>query len=240
MSAGRDHADIDSYVADELTPDEIRAVEEHLETCTECREEAAVLRELQQLLADMPPEVLLDGPPDDADLLLQRTLRQVRTESSAAEGRRRHLAAAAAAAVAAVALVGGVLVGRVTLGEQTVIAAAPPSSTTTQPAAPAQAGIRYASALDPGTGARLTAAITPAAGWVRVNVAVTGIPAGERCQLIVIGKDGSREMAGGWLVSAQSATGGTTLDGSALIAPDDVAGVAVQNTAGKQFVEAKV
>jgi hypothetical protein len=237
MSAGRDHADIDSYVADELTPDEIRAVEGHLETCTECREEAAVLRELQQLLADMPPEVLLDGPPDDADLLLQRTLRQVRTESSAAEGRRRHLAAAAAAAVAAVALVGGVLVGRVTLGEQTVIAE-PPAST--QPAAPAQASIRYASALDPGTGARLTAAITPASGWVRVNVAVTGIPAGERCQLIVIGKDGSREMAGGWLVSAQSATGGTTLDGSALIAPDDVVGVAVQNTAGKQFVEAKV
>ena len=197
-----------------------------------------MLRELQQLLADMPPEVLLDGPPDDADLLLQRTLRQVRTESSAAEGRRRHLAAAAAAAVAAVALVGGVLVGRVTLGEQTVVAAAPPAST--QPAAPVQAGTRYASALDPNTGARLTAAITPASGWVRVNVAVTGIPAGQRCQLIVIAKDGSREMAGGWLVSAQSATGGTTLDGSALIAPGDVAGVAVQNTDGKQFVEAKV
>jgi hypothetical protein len=238
MSEGRDHADIDSYVADELTPNEIRAVEEHLDTCTECREEAAVLRELQQLLADMPPEVLLDGPPDDADLLLQRTLRQVRTESSAVEGRRRYLAAAAAAAVAAVALVGGVLVGRVTLGEQTDIAAAPPAST--QPAAPVQPGTRYASALDPGTGARLTAAITPAAGWVRVNVAVTGIPAGQRCQLIVIGKDGSREMAGGWLVSEQGANGGTTLDGSALIAPDDVAGVAVQNTDGKQFVEAKV
>jgi hypothetical protein len=238
MGAARDHADIDSYVADELTPEENRAVEEHLETCSECREETSVLRELQQLLADMPPEVLLDGPPDDADLLLQRTLRQVRTESSAVEGRRRHLAAAAAAAVAAVALVGGVLVGRVTLGEPTVIAAAPPS--VTQPAAPAQPGTRYASALDPGTGARLTAAIIPATGWVRVNVAVTGIPAGERCQLIVIGKDGSREMAGGWLVSEQGSTAGTTLDGSALIDPGNIAGVAVQNTSGKQFVEAKV
>jgi len=239
MSAARDHADIDSYVAGELTPQENTAVEEHLETCAECREEVGVLRELQQLLSDMPPEALLDGPPDDADLLLQRTLRQVRTESSAAEGRRRHLAAAAAAAVAAVALVGGVLVGRVTLGEQTVAAAAPPS--VSQPTAvPAQPGTRYASALDPGTGARLTAAIVPAAGWVRVNAAITGIPAGERCQLVVIGRDGSREMAGGWLVSEQGATGGTTLDGSALIAPDDVAGVAVQNTDGKQFVEAKV
>jgi anti-sigma factor RsiW len=240
MSTARDHADVDSYVADELNRQEKEVVEEHLETCTECREEVDVLRELQQLLAEVPPEILLDGPPDDADLLLQRTLRQVRAESSAAEGRRRYLATAAAAAVAAVALVGGVLVGRVTLSEnnQSVAASAPPGGPAT--AAPAAPGTRYASATDAATGARITAAIVPAAGWVRVNAAVTGIPAGERCRLVVVGKDGTRETAGGWLVSEQGADMGTTLDGSALIAPDDVAGVVVQNMSGKQFVEATI
>jgi anti-sigma factor RsiW len=239
MSPARDHADIDSYVADELSPEEKKVVEEHLGTCSECREEVDVLRELQQLLADVPPEVLLDGPPEDADLLLQRTLRQVRAESSQVEGRRRYLAAAAAAAVAAVALVGGVLVGRVTLSDsgQNIAAGPAPGSTTAAPATP---GTRYASATDASTGARVTAAIVPAAGWVRVSAAVTGIPAGQRCQLVVVAKDGTRETAGGWLVSEQGSTGGTTLDGSALIAPDDVAGVIVQNTGGKQFVEAKV
>ncbi|WP_433292079.1 anti-sigma factor family protein [Pseudonocardia sp. CA-142604] len=239
MNAARDHADIDSYVADELGPEEKKVVEDHLGTCSECREEVDVLRELQQLLADVPPEVLLDGPPEDADLLLQRTLRQVRAESSQVEGRRRYLAAAAAAAVAAVALVGGVLVGRVTLSEngQSIAAGPAPGSTTAAPATP---GTRYASATDPSTGARVTAAIVPAAGWVRVSAAVTGIPAGQRCQLVVVAKDGTRETAGGWLVSEQGSTGGTTLDGSALIAPEDVAGVVVQNTGGKQFVEAKV
>jgi predicted anti-sigma-YlaC factor YlaD len=238
MSAARDHADIDSYVADELGPEEKKVVEEHLGTCPECREEVDVLRELQQLLADVPPEVLLDGPPDDADLLLQRTLRQVRTESSAVEGRRRYLATAAAAAVAAVALVGGVLVGRVTLSENGQSVA--PASSSPSATAPVTPGTRYASATDPTTGARLTAAIVPAAGWVRVNAAVTGVPAGERCQLVVVAKDGTRETAGAWLVSEQGSTTGTTLDGSALIAPTDVAGVVVQNMSGKQFVEAKV
>lgn len=239
MSAARDHADIDSYVADELGTEEKKVVEEHLGTCSECREEVDVLRELQQLLADVPPEMLLEGPPEDADLLLQRTLRQVRAESSQVEGRRRNLSVAVAAAVAAVALVGGVLVGRVAPSEngRSIAAGPAPGSTTAAPVTP---GTRYASATDPSTGARVTAAIVPAAGWVRVSAAVTGIPAGQRCQLVVLAKDGTRETAGGWLVSEKASTGGITLDGSALIAPDDVAGVVVQNTSGKQFVEAKV
>ena len=61
MSAARDHADIDSYVADELNPEEKKVVEDHLGTCSECREEVDVLRELQQLLADVPPKCCWTG-----------------------------------------------------------------------------------------------------------------------------------------------------------------------------------
>lgn len=52
----------------------------------------------------------------------------------------------------------------------------------------------------------LTRAVVPAVGWVRVNAAVTGIPAGQQCRLIVLGRDGSRQLAGSWLVSTAGAT----------------------------------
>jgi hypothetical protein len=52
-------------------------LEQHLETCTECRDGSRAPR-TPEMPADVPAEVLLDGPPDDADLLLQRTLRHVR------------------------------------------------------------------------------------------------------------------------------------------------------------------
>jgi hypothetical protein len=56
----------------------------------------------------------------------------------------------------------------------------------------------------------------------------------------VLARDGSREVAGSWLASAKGEKDGTQLDGAALVAPDQVAGVAVENEAGKQFVLLKV
>jgi hypothetical protein len=63
-------------------------LEQHLATCTECRERSRCAPRARDLPAEVPAELLLDGPPDDADLLLQRTLRQVRAGSSAVEGKR--------------------------------------------------------------------------------------------------------------------------------------------------------
>jgi hypothetical protein len=97
-------------------------------------------------------------------------------------------------------------------------------------------GTRTGTVVDPRTNARLTASLTPAAGWVRVNASITGIPAGENCRLLLVGRDGRREVAGGWVVSPQSAADGTNLDGSVAIPPDDVVAVEVRDTAGKTFV----
>lgn len=238
MNTSDSHVDIAGYVAGELTPAEREAVETHLGTCAECREEVESLREMQEFLGVVPPEALLDGPPDDGDLLLQRTLRQVRTESASARNRNRLLAGAAAVVVAAAALGAGVLVGQSGHGTQEASPPSPPASSSGPPTA--VPGTRFASATDPTTGARLTVGVMPAAGWVRVNASVTGIPAGQRCQLIVVGKDGTREVAGNWLVSPSAEQAGVNLDGSALIDPSDVSSVLVQNTAGKTFVEAKV
>ncbi|WP_218577556.1 hypothetical protein [Phytohabitans rumicis] len=82
----------------------------------------------------------------------------------------------------------------------------------------------------------MTAKVVPAAGWVRVNAAVNGIPAGENCRLLVVSRDGTREIAAGWIVSEKGETDGTTLDGSAAVDPADVVAVEVQNTEGRTFV----
>jgi predicted anti-sigma-YlaC factor YlaD len=238
MRTSDEHVDIDGYIVGDLDADRARAVEAHLDECPECREEVHTLRELQEFLVTVPPEALLDGPPDDADLLLQRTLRQVRTERSGTSGRRTRWAAAASAVVAAAAVCVGVIVGRATVDAQQVIPAPPASP----PAAGATEvpGTRFASAVNPSTGARLTVRVVPAAGWVRINAAVTGIPAGQRCYLVVVGRDGHREMAGSWLVSEAIAHQGVNLNGSALVDPAQVASVVVENASGQQFVTANV
>jgi RNA polymerase sigma-70 factor (ECF subfamily) len=221
-----------SYVLGALGGDDRRSVEEHLARCPQCRAEQVGLAEVPAVLAELPPEVLLDGPPDGGELVLQRVLRQVRAESTRQTLRGRIQTGAVAAVVVAVALAGGLLLGR---GQGRQPAAVAPAAPAAQPA-----GTKVASRTDPATGARLTVRVTPAAGWVRVTAAVTGIPAGQRCRLWVLGRDGTKELAGSWLVSEKGARDGTKLDGSALVTPQDVAAVQVANAGGREFVTVRV
>jgi hypothetical protein len=220
-----------AYVLDTLDPDERRDVDAHLAQCEICRADLVELEAVKGLLDDVPPEALMHGPPD-ADLVLQRTLRQVRQEAAGATRRRWVPAVAAAAVLLAGALGAGVALGRGTAPEQ--VAQVPPSAAPT--ASPLPSGTRVESTVDASTGVRMTARVVPAAGWVRVNASVAGIPAGEDCRLFVVGRGGEREIAAGWIVSAQGETAGTNLDGSAAVAMDDVVAVEVRNTEGKTFV----
>jgi hypothetical protein len=230
-----DHVDIAGYLMETLSPEQKREVEEHLAGCAECRGEVESLREWTAALETVPEAMLLDGPPDDADLLLQRTLRQVRDETSGRRHRRTAMMALVAAAVIAVALAGGVLVGRTT-GTQPL--AQPTTAATT--ASPTPPGTKTAAATDATTGARISVVVMPAAGWVRISATVGGIRAGEKCRLEVVGRDGVRVLAGSWVVSPEGAATGTTLNGSALIDPAQVAAVRVVNTAGQQFASVPV
>ncbi|MGK5737889.1 zf-HC2 domain-containing protein [Micromonospora sp. URMC 103] len=226
-----DHVDIGGYLMGTLDEEQVRQVEEHLAGCAECRAEVESLQEWQAALDAVPEAMLLDGPPEGGDLLLQRTLRQIRSESAGRRQRRGLLLSTAAAVAVAAAISGGVVLGRAT-GDAPDTSAQPAPTATMTATDPAT---RNASAADPTTGARITVAVTPAAGWVRVNAAVSGVPEGERCRLMVIGKDGSTVMAGSWLVSAKGAADGTTLDGSALIDPAQVEAVRVETTDGKAY-----
>jgi hypothetical protein len=88
-------------------------------------------------------------------------------------------------------------------------------------------------------GVSMTATLTPAAGWVRLTADVQGVPAGERCHIMVVARDGTRHIAGSWLVSPSGWREGVSLDGSALVPIDEVAAVVVENEAGREFATAR-
>lgn len=210
-----------------LDPDRTRAVEEHLATCAACRRDLEDLTAVTHLLGEVPPEALLDGPPD-GDLVLARTLRQIRAETAARRRRQWAPRLAAAAAAFAVLLGGGVALGRATAPEPPPLVAAAPG--------PDAVTLRGEGV----PGVSMSAVVSPAMGWVRVSTAVRGIPPGERCRIVVLARDGRREIAGSWLTSARGQSEGTQLDGAAIVAPADVVGVAVENEAGEEFVTLRV
>lgn len=232
------HVDLAGYLTKSLDAEQARQVEEHLAGCDECRTEVESLQEWTMALEAVPEAMLLDGPPEGGDLLLQRTLRQIRNESAGRRHRRTALVSVAAALVVAAAIGSGVVVGRGTSGNGPTTALPTPSTAVTEPTtAP---GTKTGTAVDAVTGARITVAVAPAPGWVRIKAAVSGIPAGERCRLEVVAKNGTSVLAGSWVVSEKGAAEGTTLDGSALVAPAEVASVRVVTESGKQYTSVDV
>ncbi|MFI7674590.1 anti-sigma factor family protein [Actinophytocola sp. NPDC049390] len=220
-----DRAQLGAYALGVLDPVEARQVHEHLATCLDCQREVNELMMIRRALDQVPPEAFVDGPPEDGDLLLRRTLRQVRDEAPA---RRRFSAgfAVAAAVAVAVALGGGILIGRETVSTPV---AQPPTSTL-----PSNA--RLAEATDAGTGTSMNIALEPRKGWVWVNATVTGLDAGLHCEMYVVTKDGKDVLAGGWLVSEDAATAGTKLEGTADVPPDEVRAVEIRTRDGQTMV----
>ncbi len=211
-----------AYVLGVLDGEEWESVKRHLDGCPYCRLEVDDLRPTEAALGEVPPEAFLEGPPPGGDLLLLKTIDQVRGEHRTRERRRSVRLAVAAAVIAVVALGAGLLAGRLTAPDA--------------PAAPVAAAARTATAVDPGTGATLSVALQPAAGWVRLRATVGGIAAGEPCRLYAVARDGSRWQAGSWVAEAD----GTTLDGTALIAPAEVESVQAETYAGLVLVSAAV
>ncbi|MEW2582241.1 anti-sigma factor [Streptomyces virginiae] len=228
------------YVLGVLDAEEVRRVEGHMSGCVQCREEVAALREMEAALGEVPEEAFLDGPPQGGDLLLQRTLRQMRGERAGAARRRAGLTGLAVAASLAAVFWAGTQLGTGDPGG--VALPAPPSPTASADPSPPPRGTTLHSATDAGTGARMTVQMTPATKWVRLRAAVTGVPPGERCRLIVVSKDGTRTTAGSWVVGSQEngEAKGAGLDGSAAVDRSDVKAVMVENEAGRTYVSVPV
>ena len=223
-----------AYVLGALDEREAAELATHIEQCPICRRELAELESVRDLLGELPPEAMLDGPPEDGELLLQRTLWQVRAETRASQ-RRRPLLAVAAAVAAIVLLGAGILVGQ-RISAPVVQPTVAPTPTVSTPVP----GTRNATATDPTTGATLAVTVIPAAGWVRLTVKVDGIPAGEECRLVVVAKGGAREPAGTWRVSEAGEREGTPLASFALVDPAQIDAVEVENLDGRLFVRTPI
>lgn len=214
-----------------------RAVESHLGMCPDCRREWADVRETAAMIGSVPAETLVDGPPM-GDFALRRALRQMREETeqdtdenavplrvSRRGALRPALLRGLAAAAAAIALLGGgAVVGRLTAPESSTVATA--EGRTVQ-----------------GTqgSVRMTATLTPAAGWVRLAASVQGLAPNQKCTLLLIAQDGSASVAGSWITGTP--TPGATprgINGSAIVDPSKVRAVAVRNDAGQTLISVPV
>lgn len=223
------------------------------------------LDEVARALRDLPPELFMDGPSDGAQLMARRvaaaaarTERDGTAESvsrgpnaqQSAPGRsttpatpaRRERWWLAAAACVLVAAAAGVVAGATWERRASNIAAPAPTVTVTATPTPTPppANVVTAANRNDQTGAAMRVRLTPAAGWVRVQVTVTGIPAGQRCRIWVVSAKGTRELAGSWLVSPKGAQEGTTLDGSAIVDPNDVTDIIIENTTGTRYVNVPI
>ncbi|MFD7157417.1 zf-HC2 domain-containing protein [Kribbella sp. NPDC059898] len=220
-----DRTQLGAYALGALEPAEAAEVEAHLANCAECRTELAELSELTDFLGEVPPEAFLDGPPEGGDLLLQRTLRAARSpEETVAPVKRRSRWLLVAAALV---LIAGVLGGGVAIGRATVPA-------NDQPVA----GSKQVTTVDTTTGAHMTAAVEPRPGWSWVQVQLTGLKAGDQCEMIVTDKAGYSWAAGSWLVSEKAAKNGSTFGGGVLVPLDQVRSVEIRTVQGKHVVTA--
>ena len=178
------------YVLGAIGPGDRAQVDRHLAVCPRCREELAGLAGLPGLLRKVPPDVAMQAWADDTsdrrpgpplDRLIGRMSR-IRL--------RRRLTAAAAALVIGLAAATGLQVLHARLGG-TSPAAAPrwiDTNTGDGPATGAWAAVRYA-----------------AQPWgAELEVQVTGIPTGTRCQLRVTNAQDQAIAAGGWTITAGS------------------------------------
>jgi len=238
---GCDRDALGAYAFGALDGQERETIARHVNGCDRCRAELAELEEVTRVLGELPPEAVLTGPPDGGDLVLQRTLRQIRAEvaGAARADRRRHLRQGlAAAAVMAACMVAGVALGRSTvlstMTQPTQIGASPTVQASVVP------GTKVASAVDAQSNTRLVVTMVPAQGWVRLNVAVSGVPRGEKCRIVVVNRDGGKEVAASWVVSERGEAEGTNVDGSAAVPLEEVSAVEVETDTGKTLVSLKI
>ena len=179
------------YVLGAIEPAERAQVDRHLAGCPRCRDELAGLAGLPGLLCRALPDVALRAWTDDPGEPvpgppLDRLIRAVSTIKL-----RRRLTAAAAAAL---------IIGLAAATSVQALHARPAS--TAAPTAPRWTDTDTGASA--ATGARATVRYAGQPWGTQLEVRVTGIAAGTRCQLRVINAQGQDIGAGGWIVTAGS------------------------------------
>lgn len=204
-----------AYVLGGLPADERHAVEQHLSSCPECRDELSRLSSLPPLLGRLSAEEARGGTLVPPTTLADRVAGEVGAEAAdlRRQVRRLRLVAAAAAALSLVAAAVAVVVSQPGGGP----ALDPPLVAEVVPVAADAAGTE-------GTAA--------AYAWewgTTVELEVSDLPARDAYVLWTVGEDGSREQAGTW---GPTADHGARLRSASSIQRHDLTRVEVQDPAG--------
>ena len=176
------------YLLGAIEPAQRALVDRHLTACPQCRAELAGLAGLPSLLRRVPVGEALQLAPDAAAALVPSPSLTALARRVSGIRRRRWCLTAAAAAMAGFAAAAG-------------LHALNPAAART----PAAAAPRWAITADGAnqvTGAWAAVRYTPLPWGTEMEVQVTGVAAGTRCQLLVTGPRGQDLAAGGWTIAA--------------------------------------
>lgn len=176
------------YLLDAIEPAQRALVDRHLARCPDCRAELAGLAGLPALLGSVPVAEALQLSPDDAAAVVAGPSLAALAGRVSRIRRRRWRRTAAAALIAGFAAASG-------LQALHAVAARPPAA-----AAPRWAVT--AEGVNPVTGAWAAVRYTTRPWGTEMEVRVTGVAAGTRCQVWVTGPRGQEVAAGGWTIAA--------------------------------------
>jgi hypothetical protein len=172
------------YLLGAIEPARRPVVESHLAACLDCRAELSALAGLPSLLRRVPADVVRKLGADDPGQVMPEPPLNAPLARIGAIRRRRNLLAAAAAVAAAIAAASAVQ--------------ALHETTAHPPAAVAPARTVTVHATNPETGTWAAVRYTPQPWGTELEVSITGVTAGTRCQLMVTGPQGQGISAGGW------------------------------------------
>jgi hypothetical protein len=200
--------DLGAYVLGALTPEEREVIDAHLSSCPTCTAEMDEMSRLPVLLDLLPEDEVsamgtgADGPaPDLVDRVVAAAVAERRGQR-----RRRWLVSVAAAAV----LIAG----------SSAAAVAVSSSGSVH----RDQGIAL-SATNKSTGTSAKIDVAPKQWGASLDLTLTGVPAGEHCRLVAVGRDGTSDVAGSWEVTyagRAKITGATSLQLASTVSYDIV------------------
>jgi putative zinc finger protein len=197
------------YVLGAIDPAERAQVDAHLAGCRDCRDELAGLAGLPALLSRVGAEEAFalaesDGPPAGAatvtggrgahaDDAPPRELLASVIDLTAARRRRRRVREALIGVAAAMIIAAGVF-GGLRLGSS------PAPATQASAQFPGPAGGPWQTASGQSQGMTATVQYRTMGWGLQLAAKVTGIPLGTRCEMWVLGPNGTRTMAASWVV----------------------------------------
>jgi anti-sigma factor RsiW len=196
--------ELGAYLLGGLDGSDRACVAAHLAICAACRDDLAGLAPLPGLLARIHRDELVTDAtsrPANAQLLL--------AQIAGLRRRRGRVAASAAAVCAAVAvgILGAQPLPQSTVGPHSVVVAA----------------------TNPSSHVSGRATLLATSTGTTVVVGITGVPAETRCQLIVRGLDGRREIAATWRANYE---GTATVTGASALTPRQMRELVVAADAG--------